>query len=105
MKISSNHKIQKLLTLAELPESARSEFDYIGDAADSPRFVLHRGSYYDCLDTQKITTHNGDRMGWAMVVDIKSPLAKWQSVVSESYFSGVLFKFKDNGVICGVYTS
>jgi hypothetical protein len=42
-------------------------------------------------------------MGWAMVVEKDSPLASWHGIVSDSFFSGVLFKFVNDDVVVGRY--
>lgn len=106
MKITTTGKAKQLLTLGELPKKAQSDFDYIGDALDTPRFVKYRGAFYDVYDTQRITIHNVSPMGWAMVVKHDSPLSKWHAIVSETYFSGVVFRINEAGmVVCGSYSS
>jgi hypothetical protein len=106
MKITSTYKAKPLLMLCDLPKKAQSEFDYVNADDYSARFVKYRDAYYDVHDTQRITVHDGSPMGWAMVVPADSPLAKWHAVVSETYFSGVLFRLdSEDNVICGSYSS
>jgi hypothetical protein len=103
MKIITNNHPRPLACLAELPGKVRTDFDYVGDEFDA-RFVQYKGVWYDVYDTQAIRTVPGAPMGWAMVVAEDSPLASWDSVVSETFFSGVLFRFADEDqVIVGSY--
>jgi hypothetical protein len=103
MNIITNNHLRPLACLAELPVKVRTDFDYVGDEFDA-RFVQYKGHWYDVYDTQAIRTVPGAPMGWAMVVAEDSPLASWDSVVSETFFSGVLFRFADEDqVIVGSY--
>lgn len=107
MHIISNWKARTMLSLSELPEKVRADFDYI-DAEESwsPRFVCYRGQWIDCNDTQRIEPDNGKAhpMGWALRVHPGSPLCHFDSVVSDSYFSGTLIRFVDDeSVIVGRY--
>jgi hypothetical protein len=106
MKIITDNKPRKLLSLNELPAKEQMEFDYVREKGYCPteRFVFYKGCYYDTHDTQVIrVSQSNDPMGWAMVVKPDSPLAKWHSIVSETYFSGVLFRFVNDEVIVGRY--
>ncbi len=103
MKIITNNHPRPLACLAELPAKVRADFDYVGDDFDA-RFVQYKGHWYDVYDTQAIRTVPGFPMGWAMVVAEDSPLADWDSIVSETFFSGVLFRLVgDDQVIVGQY--
>lgn len=103
MKIITNNHPRPLACLAELPAKVRADFDYVGDDFDR-RFVQYKGVWYDVYDTQAIRTVPGVPMGWAMVVAEDSPLADWDSIVSETFFSGVLFRLVgDDQVIVGSY--
>lgn len=107
MKIKTNNIARELVTFHDMPVKARSDFDYVTD--DAPfeyRFIQYKGTWYDTYDTQRIAVDVGQFMGWTMAVQKDSPLSKWHAVVSETYFSGVLFRFTgDSMVICGGYTS
>lgn len=108
MKITTNNQKRELISFFDLPEKVRSDFDYVAnDDQNSCRFVKFKGSYYDTFDTQTITTANNQPTGWSMVVNHSDPLAKWNSIISETFFSGVLFRFVDNFdcVIVGRYYS
>lgn len=107
MKITTTNRPKEMVCFFDLPKKAQSDFDYVeGDNRYSPRFVKYRNAFYDVYDTQRITIHNGSPMGWSMVVQHDNPLSKWDAIVSETYFSGILFKSNsDDMVICGSYVS
>jgi len=108
MKIISNNQKRELVSFFELPEKVQSDFDYVGDDDRyNYRFVNYKNAWYDVYDTQRISVDNNHPIGWAMVVQKDDPLSKWDSIVSESYFSGVLFRFVDDfdSVIVGRYFS
>lgn len=121
MTITTNNVPRKLHMLSELSKKDRKDFDYIHnfegsdgevlpEAVWEERLVQYRGVWYDTRDTQRIIgSPNMGRMGWEMIVDEDHPFAKWDAVISDSFFSGVLFRFveTDDGysVICGRYYS
>ena len=107
MGIKTDNKWRPLAALADLPEKAQKEFEYIdGDSIYDLRFVKYKGVWYDAMDTQRITISTY-RMGWAMLVAKDHPFAKWSAFISDSFFSGVLFKFDEDSdrVIVGTYYS
>ena len=105
MNIITNNHQRQMACLAELPDNVRAEFDYVREDGDyTARFVRYLGHWYDVLDAQFITREARYPTGWAMVVDETSSLASWHMIVSETYFSGVLFRFVgDDEVIVGRY--
>jgi len=109
MKITTNNIPRQMVSFYDLPLKAQSDFDYIDDGDKySYRFVAYKGNFYDVYDTQRIAIDNGcnGRFDFCMLVSPDSILAKWHSVLSESFFSGVLFRLCENDtVICGGYTS
>ena len=108
MEIRTNWVPRELLSWHEIPAREQEYFDYLDDDTKfQPRFVEYKGEFHDAIDTQYITTHDGrGYMGWAMRVDENSPLAKWDTIASDSYFSGMLFKFTtDDRCIVGRYFS
>ena len=110
MKITTNNKPRQMVSFFDLPLKAQSDFDYIeGDDKYPNRFVSYKGNFYDVYDTQRIeidTGTNGRFMGHCVTCSPDSILAKWDSVISESAWSGMLFKLtEDDGVVCGSYTS
>ena len=107
LKITSNWVKRPLLAFHDLDPDVQQDFDYVKEEMQwQPRFVQYKGEFYDALDTQYITLDPPSKMGWGMHVEPDSPLAKWDSIISETYFSGVLFKFdQDDNVVVGRYYS
>lgn len=105
MNITTNNKPRALVCLADLPAKAQADFDYIEKDGDyTARLVNYRGAWYDVLDTQFITREARYPMGWAVVVAEASPLADWHSIISETYFSGIVFRWgADDTVVVGRY--
>ena len=107
MNIITDNKWRPLAALADLPAKAMKESEYIDeDSIYDLRFVKYKGVWYDVRDTQRITVGNSFR-GWDMYVTKDHPFAKWSAVISDSFFSGILFKFDKyfEQVIVGRYCS
>lgn len=107
MQIITNNRPRPMVCAADLPAKVQDDFDYVKwEEGYEPRFVQYKGVWYDVYDTQTIRTASGAPMGWGMVVEKDSPLASWHGIVSDSFFSGVLFKLcDDDTVIVGRYYS
>ena len=88
MNIITNNHQRQMACLAELPDNVRADFSYImDDERYCPRFVQYKGCWYDVYDSQSVTRDKG-----------------WDGIVSETFFSGVLFRFVgDDEVIVGRY--
>ena len=105
MQIITNWKYRPLQCLQDMPEGVRADFDYITDEYE-PRFVNYRGVWHDVYDTQRIEPDNGRAhpMGWAVRVHPGSPLALFDSVESDTFFSGTLYRLgPDDTVMVGRY--
>lgn len=105
IKIVTDGKPRELKCFMDLTERERADFDYINDDDFySQRFVKYKGCWYDVDDTQRIS-------GWPksnvfdFAVNPGHPFAKWDCITSESFFSGVLFRYTNDfeSVICGRY--
>lgn len=96
MQIITNNKPRPMLALADLPAKTQLDFDYVREEGSySPRFVKYKGWWYDVYDSQNITHELGF-----------DQFKGWHGIVSDSFFSGVLFKLCDNDdVIVGRYFS
>ncbi len=94
MSIITNNRPRPLLALIDLPAKAQKDFDYVKEGAEFyPSFVQYKGVWYDVYDSQNITRELGF-----------SQFAGWHGIVSDSFFSGVLFKLcDDDTVIVGRY--
>lgn len=103
-----NRAPRPLLSLYELTEKEREEFGYIEDDV-SARLVRYKGSIYDAFDTQRIEpdSFRAHPTGGAMRVHPGEPLAYFDSIITESFFSGIVFRFVDDGesVIVGRFYS
>jgi hypothetical protein len=101
LTLTTNHHVRPLRSLAELPEAARRDFDYIeGDDVHTPRLVQYRGSWWDTADTEPapddLRRQGFD--GWA----------------STSFWDGVAFRYWDaegnaldygDGIVCAYVQS
>lgn len=108
MEIITNWVPRNMVALYELPAKKREWFDYVEEEDDAytPRFVQYKGEWHDVFDTQVIEPDTGrqHRMGWAMRVHPGSPLCLFDSVESDSYFSGLLFRLVgEDQVVVGRY--
>lgn len=101
-RLITNRQPRPLLSKSDLTPEQAQEFDYVDDS-EQTRFVLYKGQVYDAFDTQRIETDTGHvhPMGWAMRVHPGEPLASFDSIATDSYFSGVAFRFipRDDSVI------
>lgn len=98
MEIITNNVPRVLVAFADLPIKAQADFDYVEELAwFDPRFVQYKGCWYDVDDTQAVRTGRG-----TPVLGMKD----WDLFVSETFFSGVLFRLVDDDqVIVGRYFS
>jgi hypothetical protein len=89
--ITNNHQRQ-MACLLDLPDNVRADFDYVAKDGDhTARFVRYLGCWYDVLDSQACG------VGF-------DQFKRWDGIVSETFFSGVLFRFVgDDEVIVGRY--
>lgn len=105
-----NRKPRNLVSRGYLPDSVQSNFDYVSEDDYSERFFCYRGEWYDAHDMQSIAFES-DRpslsMGWACIVHPGEPFAQFDAINSDSFFSGIVIRFVDDGesVIVGRYFS
>jgi len=111
LTIVTNNVPREVLYGYELSAEERAEFDYIDWVAveagtgDIGEFVRYKGTLYDLGDV--MSTREILASGEA------GELRRWDGYVSDSYFSGVLFRWPREGldgidsehVICGRYYS
>jgi hypothetical protein len=90
--IITNKKPRAMHAVADLPDNVRADFDYVKeDDRYSPRLVRYLGHWYDVYDSQACGVGFDQFKGW-------------DGIVSETFFSGVLFRFVGNDeVIVGRY--
>ena len=95
MKITTNNIPRPLQCLLDLPEKARADFDYLDDPYGA-RLVQYKGEWYDVWDSMRCPTMDSSAP--------RNPLSGWDGYISDSFFSGVLFRFADDDrVVVGQY--
>ena len=96
MNIITNRIPRPLQCLSDLPEKAQKDFNYI-ECAHQPRLVQYKGVWYDVWDSMTCP-------GAEAPEATRHLFSGWDGYISDSYFSGVLFKFADEDrVICATY--
>lgn len=93
MNIITNNVPRPLVSLSELPVKDAKDFGYIKENdAFTPRLVQYKGAWYDTHDSMRTSEVLND------------PFYQWHGYISDTFFSGVLFRFvNDDDVICGRY--
>lgn len=100
--ITNNHEYE-LHAIDQIPmRVVFDQFDYVlEDIKDintsndySPRFFKYRGTWYDVHEFVRIEFERTN--SFTTVVDKDSPLARWDGVQSDSYFSGIVVKYTDD---------
>jgi hypothetical protein len=97
MKITTNNVPRDVIEAYELTQKERKEFDYLNwdkleKGEDSASFFRYKGNVYDLNDCERVFNMNSSFPGW-------------DGFYSETYFSGVIFKYTDDWeqVIVGRY--
>ena len=86
LKIKTDHKWRNLLYGYELPQKVRKDFDYLTDEEYATRnFPKYRGYYYDVGEFERIPEL------------AEAPMKQWHGYQSDSYFSGILIRFSEDG--------
>ena len=81
--ITSNRHHREAVCLADLPESAAAEFDYIDeDETYSPRFVKYRDSWYDINEFLHPPTDGNCKA-----------FGEWNGYSPDSFFSGIVVRY------------
>ena len=102
LKVHCNNGIRPLVCYLCLPKEVAEDFDYMAskdlDERVQARFVFYKGSWYDVYDCDPKVADEFAALGFG-------------GQQSDSYFSGVIFKFFDtegkyleDEVIVGRYT-
>lgn len=96
MTVKTNGHWREPVSFHDLPEYARSDFDYIeGEDRFSPRLFHYLGCWYDLCEFFRVRAA-GPHDPHALRPKAGSPLAAWQGYQSDSYFSGVLVRYSDD---------
>jgi hypothetical protein len=85
LRIITNNIPRGLVAYVDLPESARSDFDYVDEEEHySPRFAQYRGEWYD---TNDMMPTRSDAWG-----TIDAFARDWDAYLGDSFFSGILVR-------------
>ena len=109
MNIITNWQPRTMLAWFQLDAKHQQFFDYVGeDDSYTPRFVQYKGEVHDTYDTQTIDPVKPGEytgyVGWGVRVHPGSPMCLFDSVESDSFFSGLLFRFVgEDQVVVGRY--
>ena len=98
--VKTNNTKRDVLQWHDLTDKEKEEFDYIDteEKQYSAEFFRYRGSCYDISEFQRITAPGACLNGWAYVAHdnedgTQSPLRKWDAIQTDSYFSGIVFRY------------
>ena len=87
MNIITNRIPRPLQCLYDLPPAAAKDFGYLTeDEAYDCRLVQYKGVWYDVWDSIPVMLESDAT---------RHAFAGWDGYISDSFFSGVLFKFAD----------
>lgn len=99
MKIKTNNIPRHLVYGYELTEKEAADFDYLNpDELNEREFVRYKGQVYamgEFMRIDKTVAPHPQREGWE----------DWHGYSSDSFFSGVLVRFSNDGesVVMGTY--
>lgn len=100
--IVTNNIPRKLISVYEMTEEERNEFDYI-DAEEilSHEFFRYKGQVYDPSEFMCVPTEPDDEN------ELTNPFRKWHGYSSDSFFSGIVIRYTSDmeQVIVGTYYS
>jgi len=92
LTIKTNGQARYLKYGYELPAKWRKEFDYMDDETfNDGAFLTYRGCVYNLGDFIRTAE------------DSTGDLAAWDGYISETFFSGVVIKLRDDKLIMGSY--
>lgn len=84
LTIQTDHKWKPFLYRYEVPESILADqFEHLPEDEYGDGFIRYRGRYYHTSDFMRIE-HNED-------------MKDWQGYSSDSYFSGIVVNFSEDG--------
>lgn len=100
LTIRTNNVPRDVLYWCDLTEKERAEFDYLDTEEKQMErsFVRYKNWVYDLNDVERVERQ-------AAHTQALDELCKWHGYVSDSFFSGVVFRYVADfeRVICGTY--
>lgn len=107
-QIKTNNVPRQVLYGYELTEKEAAEFDYIeADDFYAHSFIRYKGQVYDLSEFVRIEKQGKRTNPFTVTVEDGDPLLKWDGILTDSYFSGIVVKYADEcceSVIVGLYT-
>ena len=101
LKIKTNNQPRDVLRWHDLTAKECGEFDYIDTDAkrDEAEFVRYKGWVHDLHDMERGL---GCGTSWS---EMPRGFEKWDNYKGDSYFSGILIRWVDEGerVVCATY--
>jgi hypothetical protein len=98
--VTTNNHIRPLHSWVDLDEKRQDWFDYLNEEQlYDDRFVKYRGEWYDVMDTQRLQVLSSDpdvrtpHQPFGFSVYDTNPLARWDSIATESFYSGIVFRW------------
>lgn len=96
LSIRTNNHWREPVPFFELPESVRSDFDYVDEEEQySDRFVCYRNHWYDLHEFFRIHAMSGSDPH-AMRPEAGSPFDAWTGYQSDSFFSGIVIRYSED---------
>jgi hypothetical protein len=98
MNIITNNIPRPLYCWYDIPAWAQGDFSYIdGDDRCTERFVMYKNDWYDVYDTMRTPS--------PVPADTPDPFIGWHSYISETFFSGLVFRWIGDEVVVGRYSA
>lgn len=82
LTILTNNVPRDLLSLWDLTDKERKDFDYVSEDDGHARFFRYRGSVYDAHEFERIPAHHPEEA-----------FHRWAGYQSDSFFSGVVIRW------------
>lgn len=108
MQIKTNNHARPVLYWWDLTNAERAELDYYetDTAREDGRFFRYKGAAYDLGEFTRIAPA-GSKGGPSAHYDHTGDLAGWDGIATDSYFSGIVVKYRDDfdAVVVGLALS
>lgn len=99
MQITTNNKPRELIYGYQLTAKQCQDFDYLGeyqsDDMQMAQFIRYREELYYLGDFVRIEKA-GKRTNAFTYTDQDGTLSKWDGILTDSYFSGIVIKWADS---------
>jgi len=101
MQITTNNKPRELIYGFNLTEQEYQDFDYLGeygsDDMQMAQFLRYKGEVYYLGDFVRIEKPSEPHIPFGhCLIDELDPLIKWDGILTETFFSGIVIKWADD---------